>query len=307
MGWDPDFGFSFSREKAERPARGRFGRLKRSQPGATVVEADLHKESRSMEEHATLVVETAAEYVGRWNRLVSTTNWEKGRIICQWRDALRQADAPPAAYTDEAWSREVGGVSPQHVGRLRRVYERFGDVFQDYAGLYWSHFHAALDWPDAEMYLEGAVQNRWSISEMRAQRWEATGAPADEQPREEDVVASEFDEDAATDAPARVSPVISDDLAEVHATGDPSNDLESDAPWDAGDHAAVDSALPASDVPAVRPFASLPPLPSDLSEAFELFKLAILSHKVAGWRDIARDDVLSVLESLRQLALAPAK
>jgi len=51
----------------------------------------------------------------------------------------------------------------------------------------------------------------------------------------------------------------------------------------------------------------LPPLPTDLKEAFELMKLAILSHKITGWQEIARDDVLSVLESLRQLALAPAE
>ena len=58
---------------------------------------------------------------------------------------------------------------------------------------------------------------------------------------------------------------------------------------------------------AVRPFEALPPLPPDLNEAFELFRLAILNHKVSGWREIARDDVLAVLESLRQLALAPAE
>jgi hypothetical protein len=59
--------------------------------------------------------------------------------------------------------------------------------------------------------------------------------------------------------------------------------------------------------PPVRPFEALPPLPADLNEAFELMKLAILAHKVSGWREIARSDVLSVLESLRQLALAPAE
>ena len=60
-------------------------------------------------------------------------------------------------------------------------------------------------------------------------------------------------------------------------------------------------------MPPLRPFEALPPLPSDLNEAFELMKLAILGHKVSGWREIARDDVLAVLESLRQLVLAPAE
>lgn len=41
-----------------------------------------------------LVEETSIEYLGRWNRLVSTTNWEKGRIISEWRESLLEAGAP---------------------------------------------------------------------------------------------------------------------------------------------------------------------------------------------------------------------
>ena len=33
---------------------------------------------------------------------------------------------------------------------------------------------------------------------------------------------------------------------------------------------------------AVRPFASLPPLPADVNDAFEAYKLCILRHKLAG-------------------------
>ena len=40
---------------------------------------------------------------------------------------------------------------------------------------------------------------------------------------------------------------------------------------------------------------------------FELLKLAILNHKVSGWREIAGDHVLAVLKSFRQFALAPAE
>ena len=122
-------------------------------------------------------IETASnEYLGRWNRLVSTTNWEKGRIVAEWREALIEAGAPVAAYTDEAWSRRVGSVTPQHTGRLRRVYQRFAAMREEYHGLYWSHFQAALDWDDAEMWLEGAVQNRWSISQMQGERSRTLGA-----------------------------------------------------------------------------------------------------------------------------------
>jgi hypothetical protein len=241
--------------------------------------------------------------------LISTTNWEKGRIIHQWRAALRQSGAPPADCTDDAWSRQVGGVTPQHVGRLRRVFERFGEVFPQYAGLYWSHFHAALDWPDAEMYLEGAVQNGWSVPEMRNQRWEAMGGSPELKPRDADVVAAELDEDAPAADQNGLPATISESLGEVHGAGESFDDESGSAPRDrnaAGaemPHAVADAQTAA----AVRPFEALPALPPDLNEAFELFKLAILNHKVSGWREIARDDVLAVLESLRQLALAPAE
>jgi hypothetical protein len=56
----------------------------------------------------------------------------------------------------------------------------------------------------------------------------------------------------------------------------------------------------------VRPFEDLPALPSDLNEAFEAFKLAILAHKIDGWRDVSCEDVLATLDALRQLAVAPA-
>ena len=68
---------------------------------------------------SALVDRTSIEYLDQWKRLVSTTNWEKGKIICDWRDALEASGAPALEYSDEAWSRRVGNVTPQHVGRLR--------------------------------------------------------------------------------------------------------------------------------------------------------------------------------------------
>ena len=138
---------------------------------------------------------TSQPFVGRWNRLVSTTNWEKGRIITQWRETLIDQDVSATEYSDEAWAILVGGVTGQHVGRLRRVYQRFGPSYEQYDGLYWSHFQAALDWGDAEMWLEGAVQNDWSVSQMRRQRWETLGAVESDKPQEDDVIKNELDED----------------------------------------------------------------------------------------------------------------
>ncbi|MCH7484502.1 MAG: cupredoxin domain-containing protein [Chloroflexi bacterium] len=90
----------------------------------------------------------------------------------------------------------MGTVSSQHVGRLRRVFEQFGAASDQYAGLYWSHFQSALEWPDPELWLEGAVQNGWTVSQMRRQRWQAYGAAEDEDPRDADIIAAEFNEDA---------------------------------------------------------------------------------------------------------------
>src|SRR5262245_21019970 len=101
---------------------------------------------------SALLDQTCDQFLGQWKRLVSTTNWEKGHIICQWREALAAADAPASQYSDDAWSRRVGNVTPQHVGRLRRVFERFAAVRDDYPGLFWSHFQAALDWDEAELW-----------------------------------------------------------------------------------------------------------------------------------------------------------
>jgi len=259
-----------------------------------------------MEELLTFVANASTQYVGRWNRLISTTNWEKGRIICEWRQAMQEADAPADRCTDEAWSREVGNVTPQHVGRLRRSHERFGEVYDQYPGLYWSHFQAAIEWPDAEMYLEGAVQSGWSVAQMRDQRWEALGTPMDSRPSESDIMAGDVDEDADAGTPG----TISDSLAEVHGAED-AFDADADAnAYDrepAESRAAADTLADVATAEPLRPFESLPPLPPDLNEAFELFKLAILNHKVSGWREIARNDVLAVLDSLKQLALAPAE
>ncbi|NLE38523.1 MAG: hypothetical protein GX621_10910 [Pirellulaceae bacterium] len=253
------------------------------------------------------VEEASSKYLASWNHLISTTNWEKGRIISEWRDALRGVEAPASEYSDEAWSRRVGNVTPQHVGRLRRVYSRFHKTHKQYKGLYWSHFQAALDWDDAEMWLEGAVQSNWSVSAMRESRWEAVGAPADQKPRDEDVILAELDEDVRATDDASFSS-LTDDRAEVAAV-DRDDDDAADADLDAAGSAAAATGSPACEPPAapVRPFEDLPELPPDVHEAFEAMKLAIINHKMSGWRDISCDDLLAALNSLKQLALAPSE
>ncbi|MEO0528982.1 MAG: hypothetical protein AAF266_00245 [Planctomycetota bacterium] len=252
--------------------------------------------------------ESSTPFVGQWNELVSTTNWEKGRLISKWRETLRKSGAHVTEYSDEAWSRLVAGVTSQHVGRLRRAHERFGSVREQYPGLYWSHFQAALDWDDAEMWLEGAISNSWSVSQMRAGRWEAVGGPTD--PSEASVVETQIDEDAYQSLTERDEELAAtkasesavadvDSASSSRSDGDGTGDEDTEAPFDVPDETA-------EAVPRVQPFKDLAKLPDDVADAFEQFKLVILSHKLSGWDAIARDDLLGVLESLKVLAVAPS-
>jgi len=266
---------------------------------------------------SALIDSTSETFLGQWKRLVSTTNWEKGEIIHGWREALVEAGAPLAEYSDEAWSRRVGNVTPQHVGRLRRVFERFGEVRGGYQGLFWSHFQAALDWDDAELWLEGAVQSDWSISEMRHKRWETRGAVAEEEPRADESAEAPWDDDGeAADASGEVTTGTMGTALSPHGQSDDDayEDDGSDAREDDDDDgerseraSSSYSSSAAAEVEPVRPFAALPPLPADVNDAFEAYKLCILRHKMSGWDEISRDDMLASLESLKQLALAPAE
>ena len=258
----------------------------------------------------------SAVFVGRWNRLVSVTNWEKGRIITNWREAMISQGAVATDYSDKAWAKHGGRVTGQHVGRLRRVYQRFGDEHDQYDSLFWSHFHAAVDWDDAEMWLEGAVQNEWSVSQMRAKRWETLGAVDELKPHDDEIVVSELDEDASLVAPVpaeaddetgkpdtttanTVASQVSDENAERDET---SSEESADSPQ-------RDSAPPVEkpQEQRVRPFEDLNALPADVAEAMERFKLAILAHKLAGWADISANQLIDCLDALKELTLAPSE
>jgi hypothetical protein len=265
-------------------------------------------DSASEAELSFPAMETSREYVGRWNRLVSTTNWEKGRIITQWREAMREEGAPVAGCTDEAWAEQVGGVTPQHVGRLRRVHERFADVHENYSGLYWSHFFAALDWDDAEMWLEGAVQSGWSIAEMRDSRWKSLGAPAELKPKESEIYLSARGADDEPSDDAFLPESVSEILGVVHDAGGNAERLSHVALSDDNDGGVLnpDGRDAEGSVP-FRPFENLPQMPADMREAFELFKLSVIAHKLSGWKEIAMKDVIVILDALKQLVRASAE
>ena len=254
--------------------------------------------------------ETSVAFLNRWHVLVSTTNWEKGRIIFEWREALRVAGAASPQFSDEAWSRRVGSVSGQHVGRLRRVHERFGSERETFPKLSWSHFCAALEWHDAELWLEGAEQSDWSVSDMRRQRWEAFGAVEADRPREEDVVTADVDEDFSSAETSEVRDVSANRNERSSESSGGSDFVESTFS-DSGESTTVESSddsafdsFSATEGEPVRPFAHLGDLPADMQQALEAFKLSIIQHKLAGWSDVAQRDVLAALDALKQLAMA---
>src|SRR5262249_50451140 len=101
---------------------------------------------------------------------------------------------------------------------------------------------------------------------------------------------------------------------EAHPGGGRSPRGETDDDDSHDGHAATDHAdergrsTDAGDVaePIIRPFAQLPTLPDDVADAFEAFKLCILRHKLAGWEEISRGDLLATLDALKEFAAVPA-
>ena len=250
-------------------------------------------------------IEQSKSFIGQWNQLISTTNWDKGEIISKWRASLKESNATVNEYSDEAWCQLVGGVTPQHVGRLRRTYDRFGKDYTEYKGLYWSHFYASLDWDDAEMWLEGAIQNKWSISQMRHQRWETLGSDPTDQPRASDIVATELTEESQTLALSEQNRKNDQNFVEGPVHEGPDFGDEGDGKGEGKKSADGMTALSEpTDEPeefTAKPFEAFTDLPEDVLDALNAFKIAIITHKTNEWEDVSRDDMMDLLDALKQL------
>lgn len=253
-------------------------------------------------------------FVGRWHKLASETNWEKGRIILEWRNALIDAKASSSQYSDDAWANRVGFVTCQHVGRLRRVFERFGETYKEYPKLYWSHFWAAIDWDDAELWLEGASASRWSISQMCRMRAESMPLPdgqtpeaflADEAKRIDSDTDDGFLESTSSAADATTKEQTSDASSERHFESSPLHqepDFGGDADSSSGEAAASQGVGPeiANESINVRnPFEGLGKIPSDIVDALDPLKLCILRYRSNQWEGYSKQQMLDLIDALK--------
>ncbi len=258
--------------------------------------------------NSPVIEEVSSDFVSSWNRLISMTNWEKGKLIHNWRTKLVENGLPRQVYSDESLAKRLGNVSGQHIGRLRRVYERFSGTFEQYTGLFWSHFQAVLDWDDAENWLADASENQWSVATMRLQRWESIGSPAGQRPNDADIVMSEPDEDVnpyndsdtVLDGNRKgVEPNRDKDKKKKGSGGDSGN-----ASGGPGDDDLGDFSSPAE---AFAQMKQMKDLPEDLREAFEQLKIVILSHKVSGWREVEPQRILTFLNAMKVVVMTEEK
>lgn len=275
-------------------------------------ETDAFPETEPLtEQEQAELKEHSSDFVGQWNGLISTTNWEKGKIIAEWQKSMAETDLPQHSYSDQHWANMVGGVTPQHVGRLRRTHDRFGHVFTEYKGLYWSHFYAALDWDDAEMWLEGAVQSDWSVAGMRKKRWETLGADPKDKPKVDHIVVSEAEEEeklALMDVSGKGVSEFDEEYTQGPRPDGP--DFGDEEPTGSGKDRQTSDALDseaANQGPRVRPFESFTNLPDDIASAASAFKVAIIRHKNEEWDEISLDDLSSLLDALKKLATAASE
>jgi hypothetical protein len=71
--------------------------------------------------NSPVIEEVSSDFISSWNLLISMTNWEKGKLIHNWRTKLMENGLPRQVYSDESRAKRLGNVSSQHIGRLRRV------------------------------------------------------------------------------------------------------------------------------------------------------------------------------------------
>ena len=178
------------------------------------------KESCHMEEQAT----PACRGFGRVRRplepLVSTTNWEKGRIIAEWREALRAGRRPGRQVIPTTpGAAQVGNVTPQHVGRLRRVFERFGDVMSNTAGYTGAIFRRPSTGPTRKCTSKAPCRTAGRSPRCATSVGRPSAASRSRSRATADIVTAEVDEDVSAADDGSLPATISESFGEVHDAG----------------------------------------------------------------------------------------
>lgn len=250
------------------------------------------------------IAESSRRFVGSWQSLISQTNWQKGKIIQNWRIKLQETCVAAKLYSDPAWSRLVGEVSPQHVGRLRRTWEKFGEVSGEYEGLYWSHFFAALDWDDAEMWLEGAVQNKWSVSKMRYQRWETLGKLKNDKPDPREIISSPDEEGVSVIASTSDSgeTVYKGDTPSIQGPLREGPDFGDEAGGDQAGQRRQESPDDRIDIESI-----LEDITDEIARPFRELRSAIINARDDDWVTVKRIDVIALVNDLKMLLRKPPR
>lgn len=121
------------------------------------------------------VEETEEQLIAKAQQAVSQCNWVVGECAVQWTKKYARG------RTDADFAAQVG-LSADQVYQRRRVWERFGEAFQEYRSLKWSHFYVALNWDDAFDCLQWAEDNEATVAEMRAWRRALVGEDVSSEP-----------------------------------------------------------------------------------------------------------------------------
>lgn len=112
---------------------------------------------------------------------LSRCNWVIGQCASQWTTRYAKG------RTDADFGNLIG-LSGDQIFQRRRVWEKFHDVYQEYAALSWSHFYLAINWEDSAECLQWAQEQGASVAEMKAWRRAMHGedlrAPGDDVPFE---------------------------------------------------------------------------------------------------------------------------
>lgn len=242
------------------------------------------------------------QYCQQWDKLVSTTNWTKGKIICQWRERLQAAGFSAHHYSDEAWSRRVGNVTPQHTGRLRKVFVRFGTVQEEYPKLSWSHFLSALDWETPEIWLEGAQQNCWSVSEMRKMRATTMRQVETTEIQEDDILLANITDHLVQPIAGANRPSGMSESGPTSSATDAFEKPETHSGLES--HRADQVAVPPRVAPKVDSMV-IDDMPRDFRRVFFRLETMIRKQQSSGWDSVKPKTLIAQLEKMKVLIKSP--